>query len=81
MEIVLKGDKKKVEKFLKTQSLYMKRKGFEVKKEAKKDQELTAAQVIEQLNKCTTLEELKQFESNKKQQVVSAYKKKLKEFE
>ena len=81
MEVILKGNDKNLSKFLKVNSLYMKRKGITFEKVKKDEPKLTANEVAELIAKIESIEDLKQYESDTRQIVGSAYKKKLKEFE
>ncbi len=84
MEIKLKGSKKALNKLLKSNSTWMKRKGIEVaegKSVELQKPKLTANEVAELIGNCKTIDELKQYESDTRQVVENAYKKKLKELE
>lgn len=82
MEVILKGKDHKIQKLLHSNSLFMKRNGIEVvlsgEKEGAKDS-LTAKEVVELISNCTSINDLKEFESDNRQVVSNAYKKKLKE--
>jgi hypothetical protein len=81
MEIVLTGNEKKLKKFLKSNSLFMKRNDIKVKdgKGVKEEPKLTASQIADLIAKCESIEDLKQYESDKRQVASKAYDKKLKE--
>lgn len=83
MELKIEGSEKDINKFLKMNSLFMKRNSIKVVSEEKEKEEikLTANQVAELISKVEDLEGLKEFESDTRQVVKSAYNKKLKELE
>ena len=85
MEITIKGDKRRVEKLLKVNSLFMKRNKLALVENEKvisdNEPKLTANQVAELITECKSIDELFVYESDTRQIVKAAFNKKLKELE
>lgn len=85
MKITLEGREDKIKLLLKSQRLWIKKKGIKVVNhkcastvEINKAK-LTANEVSELIAKCESIEDLKEYESDTRQVVCKAYDKKLKE--
>lgn len=89
--LIIEGDKRQLELIAKTQSGRAKRYGLKISLTEDKEGEsnppldnepkLTANEVAELIAKIESIEDLKQYESDGRQIVKSAYRKKLKELE
>jgi len=78
MEIIISGSDNNIKKFLKLNSLFMKRNGLILSKDAKA-KDAKAKDVIALIESVETLEDLKQFESDNRTTVKTVYDKKLQE--
>ena len=78
MEIIISGSDNNIKKFLKLNSLFMKRNGLILSKDAKA-KDAKDKDVIALIEAVETLEDLKQFESDNRTTVKTVYDKKLQE--